>query len=44
MLIKAENFDLTNGSNLVRILCGLFFFPHVAWKFRPRKSPPRRRQ
>jgi putative oxidoreductase len=33
MLIKAENFDLTNGSNVVRILCGLFFFPHVAWKF-----------
>ena len=33
MLIKAENFDLTNGSNVVRILCGLFFLPHVAWKF-----------
>jgi putative oxidoreductase len=31
--IKAENFDLTNGSNLLRIICGAFMFPHVAGKF-----------
>jgi putative oxidoreductase len=31
--IKAENFDLTNGWNIVRIICGAFMFPHVAGKF-----------
>jgi putative oxidoreductase len=31
--IKAENFDLTNGANLVRIAAGAFMFPHVAGKF-----------
>jgi putative oxidoreductase len=31
--IKAENFDLSNGLNIIRIICGLFFFPHVAGKF-----------
>jgi len=31
--IKAENFDLTRGSNLVRIAAGAFMFPHVAGKF-----------
>lgn len=30
--IRAENFDLTDGHNLVRIVCGLFMFPHVAGK------------
>ena len=31
--IKAENFDLTNGANVVRIAAGAFMFPHVAGKF-----------
>jgi putative oxidoreductase len=31
--IKAENFDLTKGSNVIRIIAGAFMFPHVAGKF-----------
>jgi putative oxidoreductase len=31
--IKAENFDLSNGLNIIRVICGLFLFPHVAGKF-----------
>jgi putative oxidoreductase len=31
--IKAENFDLTNGNNIIRIICGAFLFPHIAGKF-----------
>jgi putative oxidoreductase len=31
--IKAENFDLTNGANIVRIAAGAFMFPHIAGKF-----------
>lgn len=31
--IQARNFDLTDGHNLVRIICGLFMFPHFAGKF-----------
>src|ERR1051326_8729370 len=31
--IKAENFDLTNGANILRIIAGAFMFPHVAGKF-----------
>ena len=31
--IKAENFDLTKGSNILRIAAGAFMFPHVAGKF-----------
>jgi putative oxidoreductase len=31
--IRAENFDLSDGHNLVRIVCGAFMFPHVAGKF-----------
>ena len=31
--IKPENFDLTNGLNILRIICGAFMFPHVAGKF-----------
>src|SRR4051812_5334727 len=31
--IKAENFDLSNGLNIIRIICGLFLFPHIAGKF-----------
>jgi putative oxidoreductase len=31
--IQAKNFDLTNGLNILRIISGLFFFPHVMGKF-----------
>ena len=31
--IKAENFDLTRGWNILRIIAGAFMFPHVAGKF-----------
>src|SRR3954468_2533282 len=31
--IKPENFDLSNGLNIIRIICGLFLFPHVLGKF-----------
>ena len=31
--IKADNFDLTQGSNILRIIAGAFMFPHVAGKF-----------
>ena len=31
--IKAENFDLTKGANILRIAAGAFMFPHVAGKF-----------
>ena len=31
--IKAENFDPSNGLNILRIICGLFLFPHVMGKF-----------
>ena len=31
--IKAENFDLTKGSNILRIAAGAFMFPHFAGKF-----------
>ena len=31
--IKAESFDLSNGLNILRIICGLFLFPHVMGKF-----------
>jgi putative oxidoreductase len=31
--IRAENFDLTQGSNILRIIAGAFMFPHVAGKF-----------
>ena len=31
--IKAENFDLTKGENILRIAAGAFMFPHVAGKF-----------
>jgi putative oxidoreductase len=30
---RSENFDLTNGLNILRIICGLFLFPHVMGKF-----------
>jgi putative oxidoreductase len=28
-----ENFDLTNGFNILRIICGAFFVPHIYAKF-----------
>jgi putative oxidoreductase len=31
--LQARNFDLTNGLNILRIICGLFLFPHVMGKF-----------
>src|SRR5260370_33686212 len=31
--IQPKNFDLTNGLNILRIICGLFLFPHVLGKF-----------
>jgi len=29
----ADSFDLTNGSNILRIVCGLFLIPHLFVKF-----------
>jgi putative oxidoreductase len=31
--LQASNFDLSNGLNILRIICGLFLFPHVMGKF-----------
>ena len=31
--IKARNFDLSDGHNIVRIICGAFMFPHAIGKF-----------
>jgi len=31
--IKAEDFDVTKGTNILRIAAGAFVFPHVAGKF-----------
>jgi putative oxidoreductase len=31
--LKAENFDLSDGFNILRIICELFLFPHVMGKF-----------
>jgi putative oxidoreductase len=28
-----ENFDLSNGMNILRLICGLFFIPHIYAKF-----------
>ncbi len=33
----AQSFDLTNGFNVLRIVCGLFFVPHLFVKFRNRE-------
>jgi putative oxidoreductase len=30
----ARSFDLTNGFNVLRIACGLFFIPHLVVKFK----------
>ena len=32
-MIFADSFDLTNGSNILRIVCGLFLIPHLFVKF-----------
>ena len=29
----AQNFDLTNSINIVRLICGLFYIPHIYAKF-----------
>ena len=29
----AQNFDLTDGVNVLRLICGLFFIPHIVGKF-----------
>ncbi|MGZ3408946.1 MAG: DoxX family protein [Xanthobacteraceae bacterium] len=29
----AHNFDLTDGFNILRIICGAFFIPHIYAKF-----------
>jgi putative oxidoreductase len=29
----AQNFDLSNGVNVLRLICGLFFIPHIVAKF-----------
>jgi putative oxidoreductase len=31
--IDPRNFDLSDGHNVLRIICGLFMFPHIAGKF-----------
>ncbi len=31
--LKAENFDLTQGANVLRIAAGAFMLPHIAGKF-----------
>jgi putative oxidoreductase len=31
--VNASSFDLSKGSNILRIMCGAFMFPHVAGKF-----------
>ena len=31
--IRADNFDLTKPENILRIICGLFYLPHIAGKF-----------
>jgi putative oxidoreductase len=28
-----QDFDLTNGFNVLRLICGLFFIPHIYAKF-----------
>ena len=30
----AAAFDLTNGANVLRLICGLFLLPHLVVKFR----------
>ena len=40
--IKAENFDLTKGANILRIICGGFMFrmsPESSWPAVSRQAP-----
>ncbi len=30
---SGADFDLTNGLNILRLICGLFFIPHIVGKF-----------
>lgn len=32
-MIDLQSFDLTNGFNILRIICGAFFIPHIIGKF-----------
>jgi putative oxidoreductase len=32
--VESHAFDLTNGANVLRIVCGLFLVPHLFVKFR----------
>lgn len=32
-ILKPSNFDLSDGHNIVRIICGAFMFPHAISKF-----------
>ena len=32
--MREQLFDLTNGANVLRIVCGLFLLPHLVVKFR----------
>lgn len=32
MAFSVSAFDLTNGAVLLRVICGLFFFPHIYFK------------
>ena len=34
----AQNFDLTDGVNILRLICGLFFIPHIVGKFTAREA------
>jgi putative oxidoreductase len=34
MILDPQSFDLTNGANVLRIICGLFLIPHLFVKFR----------
>lgn len=33
MSMLAQSFDLTNGVVILRLICGLFFIPHIVGKF-----------
>lgn len=38
--IRADSFDLTQGGNILRIICGAFFLPDIAGKFIGFVIPP----
>jgi putative oxidoreductase len=37
MSTLAENFNLANEFNILRIICGLFFIPHMIGKYSERE-------